>query len=121
MKLKRFLVEAGVAGARDCANKDQVVRLALQNPQLDFAALHADVTVQRAAEARALEERKAREAAAVEAEQRRDDTELNIQKTPTFIQNRTGLNIIWSPLPGANRHLTRRLGIGGASGQNANT
>ena len=30
---------------------------------------------------------------------------LGPQKTPTFIQNRTGLNIIWSPLPGANRHL----------------
>jgi len=75
MKLKRFLVEAGVAGARDCANKDQAVRLALQNSQLDFAALHADVTVQRAAEARALEERKAREAAAAEAVQRANEAE----------------------------------------------
>ena len=57
MRLKRFLISAGVASAAHCSNKDQVVALARQHEEIDYTVLLQDAAAQRAAEADAARRR----------------------------------------------------------------
>ena len=57
MRLKRFLINEGVASAAHCANKDEVVALARQHEEIDYTVLLQDAATQRTTEADAARRR----------------------------------------------------------------
>lgn len=63
MKLKRFLLGAGVVEVERCTNKAQVIAIAVQRREIDYTPLLQDTSAQRATEATAASKRRAAETA----------------------------------------------------------